>query len=254
MPKKQWKAAELVALLRERYTAPEYAFIEEARAGTGWKANRSADGLALSLWPSRGIYFSGFEIKVTRGDWRRELVDPRKAEEMAALCQFWWIVAPPGLVDPAELPETWGLLEPARAKLKAIRKAPKLNPKAITIDVIAALLRRVTEQYVPAGLVEARVVAEVERRTKYTRASLEHEKQRTAETLERLATFERVSGVRIDEWGTERIGEAVRYVRERGIDRVATDLERMADGAENIARLARDEASTVRAEVLGVAS
>lgn len=259
MVRRSWQAADLVELLRLRYTAPEYAFIEQARAGTGWKANRSADGLALSLWPSRGIYFAGFEIKVHRGDWRRELADPAKAEEMAALCRHWWIVAPPGLVDTTELPATWGLLEPAsgkgaRGKLKTVRKAPTLKPKKITIDVIASLLRRVTEQYVPAGNVAAQVAAEVERRTTKARDSLAYERKRAADTLKRLAIFERASGVKIDEWGTEQIGEAVRYVRERGVDRVATDLERMADTAELVAKRARAEADKVRAEVIGAAS
>ena len=62
-----------MALLALRYAPPAYAFFEEVRAQTGYAAGGSADGLALSLWPSRGIELHGFEVKVSRSDWLREL-------------------------------------------------------------------------------------------------------------------------------------------------------------------------------------
>ncbi len=249
--KKTHTAQELAAMLRARYCAPEYAFVEEARAGTGWKANRSADGLALSLWPSRGIYFSGFEIKVSRSDWRREVSNPAKAEEIASFCKYWWVVAPAGLVDSGDLPETWGLLEPERGKLKVKVKAPALDPAPVTIHVIAALLRRVTEQYTPTGGVRDAIQAQVSERL--TRATEAHEYEMKC-LRDRIGAFEKSSGVSIDEWSAGEIGEAVRYVRSHGVASVAADLEGMAVRAERIAERARTEADAVRASVKDIAS
>lgn len=74
-------------LLRRRYPAPAWAFLEEVRNQTGYaRTIRTADALAMSLYPSRGLHLHGFEVKVSRADWFRELNDPKKAEEIAAYC------------------------------------------------------------------------------------------------------------------------------------------------------------------------
>ena len=89
----QYSAHELADRLAKKYAAPQYAFLEQVRNGTGGFANRSADAMALSLWPSRGLMLDGFEIKGYRTDWLRELKNPAKAEELAVYCNRWWIVA-----------------------------------------------------------------------------------------------------------------------------------------------------------------
>ncbi len=249
--KKTYTAKDLIMLLRERYAAPEYAFIEEARAGTGWKANRSADGLALSLWPSRGIYFHGFEIKVHRGDWHRELKNPEKAEEIAAFCRCWWIVAPPKMISPDELPATWGLLEPYGKGLKTIVKAPLQEAEPIDINFVAAVLRRMTAQYVPQSRLKELVADGVAKGVKNKTEEKKWEKERHQKRDNMVQEFEKASGVKISEWNAGNIGLAVKYVCDKGIDRVAKDLDMMAERAEHVAVKAREEANIVRAELLG---
>jgi hypothetical protein len=51
------------------------------------------------------------EIKVDRGDWKRELADPKKAEDAAKVADRFSIVAPRGVVELAEVPATWGYIE-----------------------------------------------------------------------------------------------------------------------------------------------
>lgn len=67
----------------------------------------------------------GFEVKVSRSDWLRELrTGGLKSEAWRSVCHYWWVVAPPGVVREGELPDGWGLLvgsERLRAVVKPVR-------------------------------------------------------------------------------------------------------------------------------------
>lgn len=69
------------------------------------------DFLSVALWPSLDFTVRGFEIKVSRGDWLRELKQPTKAADGMARCDFWYLAAPPGILKPGELPDSWGYIE-----------------------------------------------------------------------------------------------------------------------------------------------
>lgn len=131
--------------LRKRFKAPEWGLLFEVSNRTGFGRNRSADALAMSLWPSRGLSLHGIEIKVHRSDWRRELRDPSKSAPIQAYCDYWWIVAPRGVLEMDELPETWGYLEQQKSRLIQKKEAPKLDSKAIDKGFLAAVFRRSAE-------------------------------------------------------------------------------------------------------------
>lgn len=137
----------LEALIAQRYPVREYALFFEIRDSTGWagKGNR-ADALAMSLWPSRGLGLTGFEVKTHRSDWLRELGDPAKSAVIQKFCHFWYLVTEPDLVKEGELPRTWGLLERASPKkLKVVKEAPALKAKALSPQFIASMLRNASE-------------------------------------------------------------------------------------------------------------
>lgn len=142
------------AILRY-FEAPAFAVFPEVSNATGSRASRWADALAIGLWPSRGLYFHGVEIKVSRSDLVRELKDPAKAEAIASYCDYWWIaVGSADIVkDVSELPATWGLLVPAKGKaddaptLRIAKQAVKMEPKEIGRTFIAAIIRRVSERF-----------------------------------------------------------------------------------------------------------
>lgn len=140
------RAADVRTALARKFCAPEYALFYEVANATGSAATRSADAIAMGLWPSRGLYLQGFEIKVSRSDWLSELKNPAKAEEIAQFCHHWWIVTPPGIVKPGELPEGWGLYEVHGNGLRVSTPAP-VNPGEVAISkrFLAALLRRANE-------------------------------------------------------------------------------------------------------------
>lgn len=122
-----------------------YAYLEEVANGTGMAVRGWADAVVLELWPSDGLRLLGFELKASRGDWKRELKDLRKAENIARFCDGWIVVAPPKVVQLDELPAGWGLWEYHLEKetLRTVRAyAPRVQPKYIPRQFFAALLRR----------------------------------------------------------------------------------------------------------------
>jgi hypothetical protein len=139
----RWTEAALVQALRSRFGGPDYALITQVRDGSGWD-RRTFDALAIGLWASRGHTIHGFECKIGRGDWRRELAQPQKAEPLAASCHYWWIVAPPRIVDPETLPETWGLLVPdgPNGPIRMLREAARRTPDTLTPGFVAQLAKR----------------------------------------------------------------------------------------------------------------
>lgn len=123
-------AGTLYDALRHVHAPPEWAIFFEVPSGTGSNLKRRADALAVNLWPSRGLEIRGFEIKVSRGDYKREVAQPGKADTFWRYCHSWWIVAPANLVQPSELPLGWGLMEPTgRGGLK------QTAPAAVREDV-----------------------------------------------------------------------------------------------------------------------
>jgi hypothetical protein len=51
---------------------------------SGWSRESRADAIARHLWPSQGLELIGFELKVSRSDWLREIKDPYKCESKKA--------------------------------------------------------------------------------------------------------------------------------------------------------------------------
>lgn len=138
----------------------EWAYFSQVRNAAGFDANRTFDGLAIGLWPSRGHAIHIFEIKVSRSDWQRELAKPDKAEDAAKIADHFCIVAPVGCVHDGELPATWGLIEVTGNgddkpwALRTKKAAPALHDRTrhpdLTRSFVVALLRAVPGA-VPGG-------------------------------------------------------------------------------------------------------
>lgn len=212
----------VLAALAQKFAAPEYAFIHHARNGTGYERRtlRTADALALNLWPSRGLELHGFEIKTSRKDWLTEKDNPSKAEDIARFCDRWWlVVGDPAIVQRGDLPSTWGLLVPkSDGSLVVAVEAPKLDVLALDRLMLASILRRLSANMVPRDALKELAKADAdarfaEHKRKFDGAS---ERDRLAERVRELETridqFEKRSGVRIDAWGDLDIGAAVAAV------------------------------------------
>lgn len=89
-----------------------------------------ADALFIGMTNQSGRRLDGYEIKISRGDWLRELRSPTKADAWADECQSWTIVAEEGVVKEEELPEGFGLLE--RRERKTVRLVQVVKPRIVT--------------------------------------------------------------------------------------------------------------------------
>ncbi len=139
------KSTDLIKLLAIEWPAPDCAFIPEFRGGTGWSRESRADALAMHLWPSRGLELHGFEIKISRNDWLRELKQPYKADPIKQFCDRWYLVVGDLKVIKYadELPTGWGLMHAENGKILTMIEAPKLTPQPIDRAFLASLMRRI---------------------------------------------------------------------------------------------------------------
>lgn len=230
----------LDTLLRQRFTAPAYAYIPQVPNGTGRHKSRTADAIAMSLWPSRGIELHGIECKISRSDWKRELDNPAKAEACCKFCDRWWlVVSDEKIVQTGELPPTWGLLAARGEKLVCITEAPKLDAQPITKVFLAGLLRAAAEWVPPKPDVEW---AEKRYREGYESGQrVEEVRTRSAQSslellLRDVEAFEQASGVDVRYgWRRGEIGEAVKFVMDGGFVGKLDELRRLKESAETIA-------------------
>jgi hypothetical protein len=189
----------------------------------------------------------GFEIKVARGDWKRELTNPAKADAIQRYCDRWWIVADEKIVELGELPPTWGLMAPKGEGLKVLVEAPKLEATPLSRKFVAAICRAAQKEC-PA---EERLAAA--RRDGYADglAEAENISKRNRGDFDRLAAsvseFEQKAGLSINAWNGGNIGDAVRKVLHvhapeprqelafilRGVDALAKNIRALLSATEN---------------------
>lgn len=259
----------MLRLLRARHAAkhsgngPEWAYMEQVRNAAGFKATRTADAMALGLWPSRGHELHGFEVKVSRGDWRRELAEPDKAEGWCQVVDRWWIVAPAGVVPKDELPTGWGLLETTargKAGLRVTVQAALLRPKSerppVTRDLLVPMLRAAgagltsTPEQLQLDAARREGVElgrqQVLREHQLDRSSIDSLKERATRAEDNLREIQQAldsqGSWRL--WGAGRakeIGDVIRVVlgQAEAQERARRDVERAVDQLEQSARYLR---------------
>lgn len=84
--------------------------------------------LVVACWGSLKWARRGFEVKVSRSDWLKELRRPEKALDALAWLDYWSVAAPPGIVREGELPAGWGLVEVRETGLRTIVEPTLLRP------------------------------------------------------------------------------------------------------------------------------
>ncbi|HEU4754105.1 MAG TPA: hypothetical protein VFU47_13425 [Armatimonadota bacterium] len=246
--------------LKARYQEPQYAYFDEVRDAAGFSAVRTLDGLAMGVWPSRGLTFLGFEIKVSRADWLRELKNPQKADGWwARVDRLYLVVGDAEIVKPGELPDGWGLIVPYRDGLKIAREPlqpAKLDWTHAQRHFLASILRRLAEVQPDVvavskarreGIEEGRK-AEQERRGQALKTLQEEHDALTA----RVAAFEEAAGLNLSASyydrltsrfarpeDARRLGAALRRVLNGDVDRWDRGLDRMEQEAEGLLALIR---------------
>lgn len=243
-------ANELADLISQRHSGSAWAFLREVPNGTGMAKTRSADAMAVSLWRSKGLNIYGYEIKVSRSDWLREIQQPEKAAAFSRYCHYWNVVAPAGVVRLEEMPADWGLMEPAKNGLRVKKAATLRQPDPIDYHLLAGLLRAALkergadeqEQALKAefakGLAQGEAIARHEADHK-TRVQLSHYDR----LLKSVAAFEHAAGIKIDEYCGGPIGADFRAYQDF---RKTTDrVNRLTRWRNSLANVARDLAVAI---------
>jgi hypothetical protein len=251
--------------LRSRYADDAYVVLPQVRSTTGFSRRkvRTADALAVSLWPSRGISVSGFEFKDSRTDWLKELAEPQKAEEIGRFCSEWWlVVSDPKIVAAGELPAPWGMIYATEGKCKTLAKVTKRSCQEPTWEFVAAVMRAAKDHVTPEAEIATRVqAAEKKVRERYAadvQAAVSREQMRSSRDLaalkEVVAEFEAASGIKLGTtWESrngKKVGEAVKFVMDGGLD---GRIDRVMSLERQVRQVA-DELQAVIGEKIGAAA
>lgn len=204
--------------IEKRYSAPHWVFLRELRNDTGFQSTRACDALAVGLYHSRGQLLIGFEKKVSRADWLRELREPGKAEAVAQFCDQWYVVINDAeIAKIEELPPTWGLMLVVGNKLTTLRSAPSLTPRPIDRGLLAAIVQRSIEQAIkPYQITKEEAKAqELAAAFERGRNSAAHDIEIVQRLRESVESFEKASGLKIDSYNGGRLGEQVKAVQQK---------------------------------------
>jgi hypothetical protein len=139
------QAGGLLRMIQARHQGPEWAVLDELHDGTGGSSTRRFDAVAFNCWPSRGFIRLGFEIKVSRADFSKELAAHEKRAALERHCHEVYFVVGPKVCEAREIPEPWGLLEVRGDKLHCTRKAPHRKVDKLDESFAVCAIRRLTE-------------------------------------------------------------------------------------------------------------
>lgn len=249
----------MLEALAKHYAPPDWAFFPHVNEGTGRNLGRVVDGLAMSLWPSRGLHLHGFEVKVSRGDWLRELKDPSKADGWFEACHGWWLATPPDVVKRADLPPGWGhvVVKPeGEVRVSVAAEAREVPP--LSWARLAGLLRVVDKRVrgsVPRKQMEklAAQMSEAQMReavaaARAGAARMVRDERRHLKVLQDAArAFEAASGIQLNLAGgpeaARRLGASLRA------ERAQEQAVRRLRDAVGALRSARDFAETALREL-----
>jgi len=244
--------------LEKSLNRDEWVLFPEIRVpfGSSW---RTADAIGVNCWKSRGYRVAGYEIKVTRSDWLREMKKPVKAEAFERYVNEWWIVAPPGIVDlkKDDMPPGWGLME-FNGKTMARKKKAKISKHriikgdpVIPVTILASMGRRTREKL--QSLPEVRMAYEQGRTRGYEEGHAEGQRGEGApsnsEEVRRLTLqvstlkaklkahedFLSSQGVeRYSQFDIPRIGQFIRLMQTVGVDGIERIYKQMHSQSKHL--------------------
>lgn len=230
------KPASIHTLIRKFFPERDHIVLFEVRDGAGYGATRSADALAMNLWPSRGLEVSGVEVKSNRGDWLNELKKPEKAEAIFQYCDRWWVVADRDkVVRQDEVPKTWGFAQRDGNKLVVKIPAPKLNPLGFSRSFVAALLKRASTGLIHPDTIEDRLEVARSEGRREQRAQVERLTEEADRLRSAIRNFEDASGISIPEYSGSKIGLAALFLNAGGFKNLNQDLGRVVNRIDDLA-------------------
>ena len=236
--------AELTEKLHDYYRSKNgaWSFITQVRNGTGFNGiTRTADAMAMGLWPSTGLDLIGFELKVSRSDWLHEVKDPTKAQEMKQFCDKWFLVVPDeSIIKPGELPDDWGLMVASgRGRTIKVKKAaPDLVPVDIDRLLLASIFRNVTEKMIPLDIHRDTVNREIENGIRHCKRERDEAVEERDKTRAQIREFEQATGLTFTSWGTDHmeLARVVKAAIEGRYDDAVSKMQQLRETSEKITK------------------
>lgn len=245
------KTKDVIYALKNKYDdgGNANAFLEQVGNATS-SCTRHADAIVVGLWESRGLEIIGFEVKVSRQDWVKELKHPEKADPIAQYCNSWYLVlGDADILRFGELPLGWGLMIPhTKNTLKIVKESKRnLKPKPVDLPFLGAVLRRATEQCTTKAKLRAEFNRGYEEGHEEGKRDIkdrwEWDKKRVEGLEKKMDDFEKASGFSITESWKEpkQVGEAVKMVLNGTYLKELESLEHLHRHAVNCAKSIEDE-------------
>jgi hypothetical protein len=145
----QLTSGRIVEALRKWHGSPDksWAFFDNLRTGTGYDKDcqQMLDAWAIGLWGSwtRVTY----EIKISRGDFFKEMKSPLKRRLGLLYSNEFYFVTPKGLLKPGEIPVECGLQEvDEEGGIRVVVPAPHRDTPAPTWRFMASVARRIAKE------------------------------------------------------------------------------------------------------------
>lgn len=135
---------QIIELLRHRHSPPEWAAFAELRSQTGY-GGQYLDFYAMNMWASNRHIKIAYEVKSSRGDFSRELNQPKKREFAETVADECYFAMPSGLVQTDEIPEGWGLVEMTSGGLRIKKRAMQRRVEQLPHLFVLSLARRVAD-------------------------------------------------------------------------------------------------------------
>ena len=243
-------AHDLFTRLQGTFSEPGYITLEEVRDATGFDGNRTADAMAISLYRSRGKALWGFEMKVSRNDWLKELKQPEKAESIMRYCNYWALVVPhKDIVKPGELPETWGMYIAQKNRLKCVVPCPKLDPLPLSITMFTALAYAIDQKHKRASKSELDKARNEGYQSGLKTSNYQWYSDQYEKINKRLEEFEKSSGlsIRYGSESVENIGKVVSSILrgEAKLDRVLGDIRFSIKHTEDLKKTLEEQGAAI---------
>jgi chaperonin cofactor prefoldin len=229
-------------ILRNKFQPHEWVMMREVGAGSGY-----LDYMFINLWSSRGFAIHGMEKKSNRGDWLKEIKNPKKQETHFQYCDYFWLVTDKDNVAKIEeIPISWGWYHiTPNGTVRTMKTAPKLKPIPITKSFMASMFRRAADmsKYVHVDSLEE----EIERRTKVMVNNITSKRSQEQINMDKLKEnielFEKASGLSLELWrdwwqrkySPKTIGYAIGLIVKYGIPEQLESLEHHVERLRKIA-------------------
>lgn len=243
-------------LLRAKYPRESWALFFNVPDAVSLDQRRRIDALAFGIWKSVGRDIHGFEFKVSRSDWLRELKQVSKADPFIALCDYFWLVtADTKLAKLEEIPVCWGWMTATKSGLRVQKPATKLPGCGDNIprDFMLGVLRRMQDDIFNSPDVQSAIEQQVRMARDSEKSRIKFDMQqleRKANDLEQtIKDFEEKSGIQLGSWRFRDAGEIVRALQNLGYGSGLGHVPQLLESQEKALRDALFQVSKVREQL-----